>query len=56
MYSFFSTSGRARLQPLESAYVVAQCETLPYAYHSFLTIGFSQRELRLGAGGGAGTL
>jgi hypothetical protein len=29
-------------------------ETLPYAYHSFLTMGFSQRELRLGTGGAGG--
>jgi hypothetical protein len=31
-----------------------RCETLLYAYHSFLTIGFSQRELRLEAGGPGG--
>jgi hypothetical protein len=31
-----------------------RCETLLYAYHSFLTMGFSQRELRLGAGGAGG--
>jgi hypothetical protein len=29
-------------------------ETRPYAYHSFLTMGFSQRELRLGTGGAGG--
>jgi hypothetical protein len=31
-----------------------RCETLLYAYHSFLTMGFSQRELRFGAGGPRG--
>jgi hypothetical protein len=56
MYSFFSTSGRARLEPPESAYLVTHCETLNHAYHSFLTMGFLQRALRLGAGADAGTL